>query len=821
VLSKKFIMFKKLSLITLITIALFGCKNAKVVNLPEKTVIAKNPARALKVRPVYHGSNTRTFDLLHTKIDAHFNWEKSQMYGKAWLTLTPYFYATDSLVLDARGMDINKLELVGENNLPLIYTYDSLKLHIFLGKNYTRKDTIKIFVDYTITDDKGLYFINPKGEDKGKPMQIWTQGETQSNSVWFPTFDSPNERCAEEINITVADKYKTLSNGILNHSELNGDGTRTDYWKMDLPIAPYLFMMAIGDFSVVKDHWRDKEVNYYVDHKYEQYVKDYVSGAMENVTAVIHGDFVEQTKREMIDGSAGEDVISHELFHHWFGDYVTCESWANIPLNESFATYGEYLWNEYKHGLDKADMGIQNDMAGYLRQYQQGGQVDMIRFNYRSREDLFDANTYFASLKLYLETNKFTAVELPQLRLAFEKVTGEDLNWFFNQWFYASGHPILKIDYNYNDSLKTETVTVEQMQDFDKTPLYKLPIKIDIYVNGKKETKKVTIDKEKNDFTFNIATQPDLVNFDADKMLLCEKEDNHTIQEWAYLFYHAPKYLDRYEAIRNLSKSDTDIAVKGEIDGMSDPFYNIRRVAIRGIKIAAGKSPEKVFSKLMDLAKNDNNSLVRGDAINALATYFKDKEEVKTIFADGVKEQSYYVVGKSLDALSQTDGQEALKVAKGLETDEDENIINAIASVYADNGTEKQLTYFIEINNKIKGYGKYSFIMSFTEYLKKQDQNTIQKGLPILKDVATNSEQWWMRMVGIRGLTSLNEMYSSRIHIAETELKKEKPGSDKELELRSDLDKNKNLKSELDVIINEIETSEKNPQLRKMLGLKD
>jgi len=107
-------MFKKLSLITLITIALFGCKNAKVVNLPEKTVIAKNPARALKVRPVYHGSNTRTFDLLHTKIDAHFNWEKSQMYGKAWLTLTPYFYATDSLVLDARGMDINKLELVGE-----------------------------------------------------------------------------------------------------------------------------------------------------------------------------------------------------------------------------------------------------------------------------------------------------------------------------------------------------------------------------------------------------------------------------------------------------------------------------------------------------------------------------------------------------------------------------------------------------------------------------------------------------------------------------------------------------------------------------------
>ena len=134
-------------------------------------------------------------------------------------------------------------------------------------------------------------------------------------------------------------------------------------------------MMAIGDFAVVKDTWEGMTVDYYVEKEYEQYardifgltpemltfyseklgvkypwakysqvvVRDYVSGAMENTSAVIHGDFVQQTKREMIDGSAGEDVIAHELFHHWFGDLVTCESWDNLPLNESFATYGEEL----------------------------------------------------------------------------------------------------------------------------------------------------------------------------------------------------------------------------------------------------------------------------------------------------------------------------------------------------------------------------------------------------------------------------------------------------------------------------------------------
>ena len=71
-------------------------------------------------------------------------------------------------------------------------------------------------------------------------------------------------------------------------------------------------------------------------------VRDFVSGAMENTSAVIFGDFVQQTAREQLDGDF-EDIVSHELFHHWFGDLVTCESWANIPLNESFATYGEVM----------------------------------------------------------------------------------------------------------------------------------------------------------------------------------------------------------------------------------------------------------------------------------------------------------------------------------------------------------------------------------------------------------------------------------------------------------------------------------------------
>lgn len=119
----------------------------------------------------------------------------------------------------------------------------------------------------------------------------------------------------------------------------------------------------------------------YAWQKYAQIVaRDYVSGAMENTSATLHGDFVYQTDKELIDGSRGEDVISHELFHQWFGDLVTCESWSNLPLNESFATYGEYLWEEYKYGLDAADDHSYDSRMGYMAEASQNPKT-LIRFD--------------------------------------------------------------------------------------------------------------------------------------------------------------------------------------------------------------------------------------------------------------------------------------------------------------------------------------------------------------------------------------------------------------------------------------------------------
>ena len=88
---------------------------------------------------------------------------------------------------------------------------------------------------------------------------------------------------------------------------------------------------------------------------------------MENTTATIHQESAQQDARELIDENTWEGTIAHELFHQWFGNLVTSESWSNLTLNESFANYSQVLWKEYKYGKDAGDEENFSDMNGYLQ----------------------------------------------------------------------------------------------------------------------------------------------------------------------------------------------------------------------------------------------------------------------------------------------------------------------------------------------------------------------------------------------------------------------------------------------------------------------
>lgn len=750
---------------------------------------------------IYQGTNPRSNDILHTKLEVKFDWNNSWLYGKATIDIKPYFYPVRKLYLNARGMDIYKVQLVGaKGNTDLKYVYENDSIRIELDREYTRNDKYTVFIDYkskpnelkaggssAISSDKGLYFINPKGEEKGKMPQIWTQGETQSNSAWFPTVDSPNERMTNEILMTVDDKYTTLSNGLLVKQTKNTDGTRTDHWKMDMPHAPYLVMMGIGEFKKVLDKpWNGKEISYYVEKEYEPYakgifgntpemiefyskklgvpfawpkyaqivVRDYVSGAMENTSATLHGDFsVYQTEREMIDGKRGENVIAHELFHQWFGDLVTCESWSNITVNESFATYGEYLWQEYKYGADAADAHGYNSRQGYMAQSKM---EPLVRFGYHQREEVFDAVSYnkggqilhmlrkyvgddafFAAVKLYLETNKFKSAEAHNLRLAFEEVTGQDLNWFFNQWYYAGGYPELKIDYSYDAAAKQVKVKVEQQQDFSIVPLFRLPVYIDIYYGeGANKTVRrewVTVSRASEEFTFPSAEKPMLVNFDGEKQLLCTKVENKSLDEYVYQYKHAPKYVDRLEAIDKF-KSNLEVASVYACAKLatSDKWHGLRIKAINLLEEVAAQKEADLKPLLIAVARNDVKTTVRAEAIDFLAKNYKG-DDVKEIYTAALNEQSFAIMGSGLAALAKNDPQAAMKKARDLENVDSDNIRFTLMDLYANYGDDSNHDYFVKSKDAFSGFMSMGFINMYGQFLKRCNDTNVLTGAEIIK----------------------------------------------------------------------------------------
>jgi aminopeptidase N len=742
------------------------------------------------VNKEYRETATRINNLEHTKLELRPDFSKSYCYGKAWIRLRPHFYPTDSLTLDAKGMEIKKLALVkGNSQVPLKYKYDELQIRIQLDKTYRANETYTVYVEYTAKPDefqakygtndflgiKGMYFINPRGEDKNKPTQIWTQGETESNSAWFPTIDKTNQKTTQELTVTVDSRYVTLSNGKLVSQKKNADGTRTDYWKMDLPHAPYLFFLGVGDYAIVKDSYKGKEVNYYVEPPYASVAKkifgntpemmayfskitgvefpwvkysqitgrDYVAGAMENTTATIHQEGSQQDARELIDGNSWESTIAHELFHQWFGDYVTTESWSNLTLNESFANYSETLWNEYKYGKDEADAQNFNDMQGYLNSNSEN--KDLVRFHYNDKEDMFDAVSYnkggrilhmlrnyvgdsafFKALNLYLTSNKFKSAEAHQLRLAFEEVTGRDLNWYFNQWYFGNGHPSVEINYVYNDAAGKVNVIVKQTQQTGKT--FKLPLAIDIYNGAKKTRYNVWADNAIDTFTFSYTQRPDLVNVDGDKVMLWVKKDNKTLENFIHQYTYAGTYLDRREAIDFAATQQTNgKAIEFLAKAMNDKYFGLRNYVMGKLDMKNETIRGIAEPILAQLAKNDKKSTVRGNAIGLLGTY--KKPAYAALYKSALSDSSYTVAGNSLISLFLLDSAEAIKQAKALYPQPSKGVLKeAVQTILIQSGDEmvggKMMEEFAALPIS---QAKFSMLESVGIYLSASDNPAVVK----------------------------------------------------------------------------------------------
>lgn len=646
------------------------------------------------------------YDVQHYRINISFDWEKRSVTGETTITLQPYASDLQEIELDAGEMTINSVKL--DSGAPLKYRYEgNEKLYITLDRSYPPQGNITFTVGYSATPRFGLSFIKPNQFDPDRPYQIWSQGQARTNHYWFPCYDHPNDRATSEMIATVDEKYQVISNGKL--VEVRNDAsakTRTWHWKMEQPFSSYLISIVVGTYAEIKGDFKGIPVVSYVytnqveegrvsfnklpkmvayfseqlqfDYPHTKYaqimVRDF-GGAMENITATTMTDTAVHDRRASLDVSS-EDVVSHELAHTWFGNMITCKDWSQLWLNESFATFFESVWLEHDKSKSDYFYEMHKNQQSYFQAWSQEVRRPIVTMRYSDPDALFDTYAYprgaavvnmirfvlgeelfWKTLCYYLKKHQWQVVETQDLVSAIEEVTGQNLQWFMDQWIYRMGHPEFEINSNYDSHAKKLKLSIKQTQKpddkhpwFESPEFFITPVDIAITTSSGEKVHRVLIDRKEIEFAFDADSKPLIINFDKGNYIIKQVKFPVGDDALAYQLLHDSDVTGRVRAAIELGQARSDTGLKALREAaIRDSFWGIRLEAAKALSLFRSNASREA---LLDAVK-DKDSRIRRQAIEGLAAF--DDARLAALYTDLIKnDQSYFVVAESAKALGRT-----------------------------------------------------------------------------------------------------------------------------------------------------------------------
>lgn len=547
----------------------------------------------------------RTFDLKHVKVTLDVDYASRSIKGFSENTLAPLRSGLTRLTLHA-GKD-TQVNAVSVNGQSALYSRQEGSLLISVPLTARGKEMV-VRVDYVGSNQRGGGFGSGGGwhwidNDPIDPDRcgFWTQGETEYNREWCPTWDYPNDVATSESIVTVEKGWTVVGNGSLISQKTTGNRT-TFHWRMTQPHATYLLSLAAGPFDMGRDKWEGVDLWYVVPRgkgawiepsfgdtkdmltffskllgvkypwpKYAQNAMYDFGGGMENVSATTLG------QGNLTDGKNGfrtmASLNAHELGHQWFGDLVNCKDWGHTWLNESFATLMEMLYMEHSRGKHAYDREVADSTSGYLgeaRRYMRPLATRM----YANGDAMFDSHSYpkgavvmhtlrrwlgdeafFAGLNRYLTEYRHQPVESWQLCRAMTEATGVNCEPFWEQWVYRAGHPVLEYAWRFEDGkLKLDVTQSGKLT-------YTIPAQVGVFFDSKLQRLPVTLEGEKSSFEFALGQKPSAVILDPDRDFLREMKHTFAPEELATIVAHAPSAVDRQTAFTALAGTEgTDTA---------------------------------------------------------------------------------------------------------------------------------------------------------------------------------------------------------------------------------------------------------------------
>lgn len=640
-------------------------------------------------------------DFTRMALDVRFEPKSGLVRGRVTHIFNVLRERVDSVVLDAVKINVHQATVGGK---PTRYNNTDSAIIVYFEPALTRDQHDSIVFVYDATPRKGLYFVGWSDTTSSRQQQIWTQGQPQDHRHWIPMYDNLNDKMLTEAIITFDSSYTVVSNGDRLATTDNSDGTRTWKYKMQMPHSGYLFMLAIGKYSVTNMFSSSGvpiELYSYPQHPsaisptyagtaqsfdflertigvsypwkvYRQIpVADFVYGAMENTTATIFGDFYLTDPRAVLDRQY-LSVNIHELTHQWFGDLVTARSAKDHWLQESFATFYPLLYTERFQGRDAYQWSLRgmhnsalaigerdrfpvaHPQAGGARVYQKGAAVlEMMRY-------VFGEEALHRVILHYLKHNAFGNVETNDLYLSFQDTLGLSPKWFFDQWLYRGGEPHYKVSYRWGEisankeNRRVTLVDVEQIHPTDAyTGYFEMPVVVEVhYENGSKDSVKAWVKGERTvvEVPNRQEETPLFVLFDPGSHILKRLTFKRSEAELEAQARKAPYMIDRYDALLEMQEDTLQArtALEVALDAMSrEPFHVTRSVLLELAKRAIQREPDIAW-KIIEKGLADPNSQVRKAALFSMDNV---PDRFKTVLIGMLADSSYHVIQRALTLL--------------------------------------------------------------------------------------------------------------------------------------------------------------------------
>ncbi len=686
--------------------------------------------------PSFHGAEAgpqyareRTFRELHVRLVLSIDLDARTVSGTATHRLAAINDGRREVVLDQQGLHIRGVRDEAGRTLEWETHGDTLAVH--LPRPRKAGEAFELRIRYSATPRKGLYFTAPDDAYPKKPRTVWTQGEELDNRSWFPSYDYPNQTFTSEVVVTVDERYQAISNGRLVSEKHDAKrGTRTFHWLQDKPHPNYLIALVVGEWD--RKGWdadgipvqayvpkgRGKEIDPCFSRvpdmvrfygrvtglrfpwdKYAQVcVPEFIFGAMENTTITILRDDDLADERAHPDYDADSD-LSHELVHHWFGDWIAIKSFAHTWLKEGFANYFECLWQEERFGQDDFLVYLEDLRQRYFQEAEHDYLRPIVTDAFADPKEMFDAHTYdkgaavlhmlrsllgdqlwWKGIRAYVAAHGNAAVETDEFRISMEQATGKSLAGFFDQWLFRPGHPKFEVSWSWEAATREAVIRVRQMQAATEgVPVFAVPVIFEFASDRRTWRETVQVEKGDHTFRFSCRERPRAVLFDPDGTLLKGLVFLRREEELRWVVANAGSSWARMEACQGIARTMEPVKAVPVLEEVlhKDSRWSVRRAAAAALgEVGTPAARDALLSSL-----SEKDSRVRVGSYEALGRFKNDDAAFAALKRAYEDEDKFYPAAAAAKALGSTRHPKAFEtVVAGMDRESHYEVIAAGAA---------------------------------------------------------------------------------------------------------------------------------------------